>query len=99
MRAMEEVERQPRRVGRTRAFRLVAGILGALGIVLTTPSTVASFVDEGEAVHRIHNLATTIGFGALFGAAGGVVHVALIEPGGGRRRSGGGPGPTAGGAD
>ena len=51
------------------AFRIVAGILGVVGIVLSVPFTVISFVDDAEAIHRLHNVAFTALYGVLLGAA------------------------------
>ncbi|MGH2673781.1 MAG: hypothetical protein ACRDHC_12465 [Actinomycetota bacterium] len=51
------------------AFRIVAGILGVLGIVFSVPFTVISFVDEAESIHRLHNVAFTGLYGVLLGAA------------------------------
>lgn len=51
------------------AFRVVAGILGLVGIVLSVPFTVASFVDDPEAIHRLHNVAFTALYGVLLGVA------------------------------
>jgi hypothetical protein len=51
------------------AFRIVAGILGVAGIVLSVPFTVISFVDDAESIHRLHNVAFTGLYGVLLGAA------------------------------
>jgi len=51
------------------AFRIVAGILGFVGIALSVPFTVASFVDDAEAIHRLHNVAFTALYGVLLGVA------------------------------
>jgi hypothetical protein len=51
------------------AFRIVAGILGVVGIVLSVPFTAISFVDDAESIHRLHNLALTGLYGVLLGAA------------------------------
>jgi len=51
------------------AFRIVAGILGVVGIVLSVPFTVISFVDDAEAIHRLHNVAFTALYGVLLGTA------------------------------
>jgi hypothetical protein len=51
------------------AFRIVAGILGVVGVVLSVPFTVISFVDDAEAIHRLHNVAFTALYGVLLGTA------------------------------
>jgi hypothetical protein len=51
------------------AFRIVAGLLGVVGIVLSVPFTVISFVDDSEALHRLHNVAFTALYGVLLGVA------------------------------
>lgn len=51
------------------AFRIVAGILGVVVIVLSVPFTVISFVDDAEALHRLHNVAFTALYGILLGVA------------------------------
>jgi hypothetical protein len=50
----------PRR-GSRRAFRIVAGILGVLGLLLSVPFTVISFFDEAESIHRMHYLSARSG--------------------------------------
>ncbi len=57
------------RRGTRLAFRIVAGILGVVGIVLSVPFTVISFVDDAEALHRLHNVAFTALYGILLGVA------------------------------
>jgi hypothetical protein len=57
------------RRGTRLAFRIVAGILGVVGIVLSVPFTVISFVDDAEAIHRLHNVAFTALYGVLLGTA------------------------------
>jgi hypothetical protein len=57
------------RRGARLAFRIVAGILGVVGIVLSVPFTVISFVDDAESIHRLHNIAFTGLYGVLLGAA------------------------------
>jgi hypothetical protein len=59
------IERRGMRV----AFRIVAGILGIAGIVLSVPFTVISFIDDAEALHRLHNVAFTALYGVLLGVA------------------------------
>jgi hypothetical protein len=51
------------------AFRIVAGILGVVGVVLSVPFTVISFIDDAEAIHRLHNVAFTALYGVLLGTA------------------------------
>ena len=60
-----------RREGRGRglAFRIVAGILGVGGIVFSLPFAIVSFVDDSEAIHRLHNVAFTALYGVLLGVA------------------------------
>jgi hypothetical protein len=57
------------RRGTRLAFRIVAGILGVVGIVLSVPFTVISFVDDAESIHRLHNVAFTALYGVLLGTA------------------------------
>lgn len=52
---------------RRRAFRLVAAIFGVAGIAFSIPFTVFSFVDDGQALHRMHNVAFTALYAALLG--------------------------------
>ncbi|MGH2636033.1 MAG: hypothetical protein ACRDHU_07810 [Actinomycetota bacterium] len=63
--------RAPARVGtgRRKTFRIVAGVLGGLAVGLSVPFAVASLVDDGQAIHRMHNLAFTALYGVLLGAA------------------------------
>jgi hypothetical protein len=51
------------------AFRIVAGILGVGGIAFSVPFTIISFVDDVEAIHRLHNVAFTALYGVLLGVA------------------------------
>jgi hypothetical protein len=51
------------------AFRIVAGILGVGGIALSVPFTISSFIDDSEAIHRLHNVAFTALYGVLLGVA------------------------------
>jgi hypothetical protein len=55
--------------GRRKAFRIVAGVLGLATVALSLPLTVASFTDDAEAIHRLHNLAGVFGFGLLLGGS------------------------------
>lgn len=60
----------PGKRGGTRlAFRIVAGILGVGGVAFSVPFTFVSFVDEAEAIHRLHNVAFTALYGVLLGVA------------------------------
>ncbi|GIU98981.1 MAG: hypothetical protein KatS3mg014_0597 [Actinomycetota bacterium] len=54
--------------GRTLAYRILAGVLGLAVVVLSVPFAVLAFVDEADAIHRMHNLSGAIGFGGLIGA-------------------------------
>jgi hypothetical protein len=51
------------------AFRIVAGILGVGGIALSLPFAIVSFVDDSEAIHRLHNVAFSALYGVLLGVA------------------------------
>ena len=51
------------------AFRIVAGVFGIAIIGLSLPFTIASFVDDSEAIHRLHNVAGVLGFGLLLGGS------------------------------
>ena len=55
--------------GRAKAFRIVTGVLGVGVIALSLPLTIQSFVDDTEAIHRLHNLAGVFGFGVLLGGS------------------------------
>jgi hypothetical protein len=57
------------RSGRRRAFRIVAAALGIATIVFAVPFTVASFVVDDQAVHRLHNLAGVFGFAVPLGGS------------------------------
>ena len=57
------------RPGGGTAFRIIAGILGVGGIALSLPFTIISFVDDAEAIHRLHNVAFTALYGVLLGVA------------------------------
>src|ERR687898_2863241 len=57
------------RRGRGTAFRIVAGTLGVGGIALSLPFTIISFIDDSEAIHRLHNVAFTALYGVLLGVA------------------------------
>src|SRR5919106_5492692 len=57
------------RRGSGTAFRIVAGILGVGGIAFSLPFTIISFIDESEAIHRLHNVAFTALYGVLLGVA------------------------------
>jgi hypothetical protein len=51
------------------AFRIVAGVFGIAIIGLSLPFTIASFVDDSQAIHRLHNVAGVLGFGVLLGGS------------------------------
>jgi hypothetical protein len=55
--------------GRRLAFRIVAGVLGVLGIALSVPFTVISFLDDEQSIHQLHNLASVGLYALLLGAA------------------------------
>jgi hypothetical protein len=57
------------RLGTGTAFRIVAGVLGVGGIAFSLPFTIISFVDDSEALHRLHNVAFTALYGVLLGVA------------------------------
>ncbi|MEX2405776.1 MAG: hypothetical protein WD834_00415, partial [Actinomycetota bacterium] len=50
------------------AFRIVSVILGVVGLALSVPFAVISFVDDAESIHRLHNVAFTALYGVLLGA-------------------------------
>lgn len=49
------------------AFRIVAGVLGVLGIVFSVPFAVISFFDDAQEIHQLHNLAFVPLYGLLLG--------------------------------
>lgn len=53
--------------GRRLAYRIVAAVLGLAVVGLTLPFTVDSFVSDESAIHRMHNVSTSIGFGGMVG--------------------------------
>ena len=53
--------------GRRLAYRIVATVLGLSVVGLSLPFTIASFVNEEDAIHRMHNVNGLIGFGSLIG--------------------------------
>jgi hypothetical protein len=57
------------RRGSGTAFRIIAGTLGVGGIALSLPFAIVSFVDDSEAIHRLHNVAFTALYGVLLGLA------------------------------
>jgi len=63
----------PRSTGERRgsgtAFRIVAGLLGVGGIGLSLPYAIGSFIDDSQAIHRLHNVAFTALYGVLLGVA------------------------------
>jgi hypothetical protein len=64
-----DLDVRPTSRGTRRAFRIVAGVLGVLGIALSVPFTVISFFDEAESIHRMHYVASVASYGVLLGAA------------------------------
>jgi hypothetical protein len=55
---------------RTRtAFRIVAGTVGVVGLALSAPFAVTSFIDDAQSIHRLHNLVFTGLYGVLLGVA------------------------------
>jgi hypothetical protein len=57
------------RSGRRLAFRIVAAALGIATIVFAVPFAIAAFVDDEQAVHRLHNLAGVFGFAVPLGVS------------------------------
>jgi len=57
----------PASTGRARAFRIVAAVLGFVTVAATVPFAVVSFMNDADAIHRMHNTATVITFGLLVG--------------------------------
>ncbi len=53
----------------TLAFRIVAAVFGVAIIALNLPFTIASFVDDAQSIHRLHNVAGLFGFGLLLGGS------------------------------
>ena len=54
--------------GRVIAFRVIAGIGGALAVVFTVPFTIAVVFSSGpDSIHRIHVISGAVGFGLLSG--------------------------------
>lgn len=52
-----------------KAFRIVAGVFGVLGIVFSVPFAVISFFDDAQEIHELHNLAFVPLYGLLLGVA------------------------------
>ena len=51
------------------AFRIVAGLLGVFGVVISAPLAIISFIDDAESIHRLHYVALTPLYGVLLGTA------------------------------
>jgi hypothetical protein len=49
------------------AFRIVAGLFGALALVFSLPFAVLSFFDEEEKIHLVHNLGGLAVYGVILG--------------------------------
>ncbi len=45
----------------------MAAVLGLAVVGLTVPFTIVSFVNEQDAIHRMHNVTGLVGFGGLIG--------------------------------
>ena len=56
------------RPGRRLLYRILAALFGLAVIGFSLPFWITSFVNEEQALHRMHNSSTLIGFGALVGA-------------------------------
>lgn len=65
--AMPEMMERTTGPGRRLAYRIVAAVFGLAVVGLSLPFTVTSFIDEEQAIHRMHNTSTLIGFGGLVG--------------------------------
>ena len=50
------------------AFRIIAGVLGALAFVFSVPFAIISFVDDEQEIHLIHNLSGAAVYGVILGA-------------------------------
>jgi len=53
----------------TRAFRIVAAVLGVSVIGLSLPFAITSFTDDAESIHRLHFLAGVFASGLLLGGS------------------------------
>jgi len=53
----------------SRAFRIVAGVLGVAVIGLSLPFAITSFTDDAESIHRLHFLAGVLASGLLLGGS------------------------------
>lgn len=49
------------------AFRIVAGAAGTLALVFSVPFAIASFFDEEQDIHLVHNLGGLAVYGAILG--------------------------------
>jgi hypothetical protein len=52
-----------------KAFRIVAGVFGILGVLFSVPFAVISFFDDAQEIHELHNLAFVPLYGVLLGVA------------------------------
>jgi Mn2+/Fe2+ NRAMP family transporter len=57
------------RSGTRTAFRIVAGVLGVGGVLLSVPFGIISFFDDSQTIHRLHNVAFSALYGVLLGVA------------------------------
>lgn len=64
---MQATEQGTGERGRRLAYRIVAAVFGLAVVGLTAPFTIASYIDEEQFLHRMHNTSTLIGFGGLVG--------------------------------
>ncbi len=55
--------------GRRTAFRIVAALFGVSAIGFTLPFAVTAFVDDAEAIHRLHFVAGVFSSGLLLGGS------------------------------
>jgi len=53
----------------SRAFRIVAGVLGVAVIGLSLPFAITSFTDDAQSIHRLHFLAGVFASGLLLGGS------------------------------
>ena len=64
---MSDAERSGASSARRTAFRIVSGVLGVGTLAAIVPFTIASYADEADAIHRMHNTAALVTFGGLLG--------------------------------
>jgi len=79
MQAVPEVVQRTVGPGRRLAYRILAALFGLAVLVLSVPFAIASFVNEDDAIHRMHNVNGLIGFGGLIGV---LLIVSAWRPGG-----------------